>query len=164
SDGSGLPRFVVNEFRKFLRCGVLAHRFALYGERLYRLIYRIGGDAVFVLALFDGRRELEDVLLDRLVRSPEAPRALAPLESELHPARRDLVCRRPFPPGRMLSLHVPERLQALLQVVAGTDARDAGADDQDVQVFRRDVSPLPRNTPPLAAGVPAAWRSRRGFC
>jgi len=25
---------------------------------------------VFVLALFDGRRELEDVLLDRLVRSP----------------------------------------------------------------------------------------------
>ena len=70
TDGSGLPRFVVNEFRKFLRCGVLAHRFALYGERLYRLIYRIGGDAVFVLALFDGRRELEDVLLDRLVRSP----------------------------------------------------------------------------------------------
>src|SRR5439155_23009483 len=64
----------------------------------------------------------------------------------------------------MLSLHVPERLQALLQVVAGTDARDAGADDQDVQVFRRDASPLPRNTPPLAAGVPAAWRSRRGFC
>jgi len=25
---------------------------------------------VFVLALFDGRRELENVLLDRLVRSP----------------------------------------------------------------------------------------------
>jgi hypothetical protein len=35
-----------------------------------RLICRIGGDAVIVLALFDGRRELEDVLLDRLVRSP----------------------------------------------------------------------------------------------
>src|SRR5712691_4975177 len=28
SDGSGLPGFVVNEFRKFLRCGVLAHGFA----------------------------------------------------------------------------------------------------------------------------------------
>jgi hypothetical protein len=28
ADGSGLPGFVVNEFRKFLRCGVLAHGFA----------------------------------------------------------------------------------------------------------------------------------------
>jgi hypothetical protein len=28
SDGSGLPGFVVNEFRKFLRCGVLGHGFA----------------------------------------------------------------------------------------------------------------------------------------
>jgi hypothetical protein len=37
----------------------------------YRLIYRIEGDTVMtVLALFDGRRELEDLLLERLVRSP----------------------------------------------------------------------------------------------
>ena len=28
TDGSGLPGFVVGEFRKFLRCGVLAHGFA----------------------------------------------------------------------------------------------------------------------------------------
>ena len=28
ADGSGLPGFVVNEFRKFLRCGVLSHGFA----------------------------------------------------------------------------------------------------------------------------------------
>jgi Transposase zinc-binding domain len=28
TDGSGLPGFVVNEFRRFLRCGVLAHGFA----------------------------------------------------------------------------------------------------------------------------------------
>src|SRR5437870_3332511 len=28
TDGSGLPGFVVNEFRKFLRCGVLSHGFA----------------------------------------------------------------------------------------------------------------------------------------
>ena len=28
TDGSGLPGFVVNEFRKFLRCGVLGHGFA----------------------------------------------------------------------------------------------------------------------------------------
>ena len=27
-DGSGLPRFVEQEFREFLRCGVLAHGFA----------------------------------------------------------------------------------------------------------------------------------------
>jgi addiction module RelE/StbE family toxin len=36
----------------------------------YRLIYRIESDTVTVLALFDGRRELEDLLLERLVRSP----------------------------------------------------------------------------------------------
>ena len=28
TDGVGLPAFVVGEFRKFLRCGVLAHGFA----------------------------------------------------------------------------------------------------------------------------------------
>jgi Transposase zinc-binding domain len=28
TDGGGLPGFVVNEFRKFLRCGVLSHGFA----------------------------------------------------------------------------------------------------------------------------------------
>jgi hypothetical protein len=28
TDGAGLPGFVVNEFRKFLRCGVLSHGFA----------------------------------------------------------------------------------------------------------------------------------------
>jgi len=38
--------------------------------RPYRLVYRVAGEAVIVLALFDGRRELEDVLLDRLIRSP----------------------------------------------------------------------------------------------
>jgi addiction module RelE/StbE family toxin len=36
----------------------------------YRLIYRTEGDTVTVLALFDGRRDLEDLLLERLVRSP----------------------------------------------------------------------------------------------
>jgi plasmid stabilization system protein ParE len=37
-----------------------------------RIIYRIGEAEVFVLAVFDGRRDLEDVLLERLVRSREA--------------------------------------------------------------------------------------------
>ena len=44
-------------------------------ERLiepYRLIYRIENDTLTVLALFDGRRELEDLLLERLVRSPRS--------------------------------------------------------------------------------------------
>jgi len=34
----------------------------------YRIVYRIAGREVIVLAVFDGRRELSDVLLERLVR------------------------------------------------------------------------------------------------
>lgn len=34
----------------------------------YRLVYRIRGSHVLVLVLFDARRNLEDVLLDRLIR------------------------------------------------------------------------------------------------
>jgi len=37
--------------------------------RPYRLVYRIEGDTVTVLAVFDGRRDLEDVLLERLLRT-----------------------------------------------------------------------------------------------
>lgn len=33
----------------------------------YRLLYRVVGDRVFVLGVFDGRRNLEDILLERLV-------------------------------------------------------------------------------------------------
>ncbi len=35
--------------------------------RPYRLVYRIEGDTVTVLAILDGRRDLEDVLLERLL-------------------------------------------------------------------------------------------------
>ena len=35
----------------------------------YRLIYRVRGPDVLVLAVFDARRSLEDVLLDRLIRA-----------------------------------------------------------------------------------------------
>jgi addiction module RelE/StbE family toxin len=38
--------------------------------RPYRLVYRIEGDTVTVLAVLDGRRDLEDVLLERLLRAP----------------------------------------------------------------------------------------------
>jgi plasmid stabilization system protein ParE len=34
----------------------------------YRIIYRIAGDTVYVLAVLDARRELQDVLLERLLR------------------------------------------------------------------------------------------------
>ena len=37
----------------------------------YRIIYRPAGRAVLVLAVLDGRRDLEDVLLERLLRSAE---------------------------------------------------------------------------------------------
>ena len=36
--------------------------------RPYRIVYRIEGDTVTVLGVFDGRRDLEDVLLERLLR------------------------------------------------------------------------------------------------
>lgn len=36
--------------------------------RPYRLVYRIEADTVLVLAVFDGRRDLEDLLLERLLR------------------------------------------------------------------------------------------------
>ena len=38
--------------------------------RPYRLVYRIEGDTVTVLAVFDARRDLEDLLFERLLRSP----------------------------------------------------------------------------------------------
>lgn len=40
----------------------------------YRLIYRVAGRRVLVLAVFDARRNLEDVLLDRLLRADDPER------------------------------------------------------------------------------------------
>jgi plasmid stabilization system protein ParE len=37
--------------------------------RPYRIVYRVSGDGVTVLALLDGRRDLEDLLLERLLRT-----------------------------------------------------------------------------------------------
>ncbi len=34
----------------------------------WRVIYRFSGDAVYVLSVLDSRRNVEDVLLDRLIR------------------------------------------------------------------------------------------------
>jgi toxin ParE1/3/4 len=39
--------------------------------RPHRIVYRIEGRTVLILGVFDGRRELEDVLLERLTAPPE---------------------------------------------------------------------------------------------
>lgn len=36
----------------------------------FRLMYRIDADQVLVLGVFDGRRDLEDVLLGRIIQQP----------------------------------------------------------------------------------------------
>jgi plasmid stabilization system protein ParE len=45
------------------------HQYLEVIERPWRIVYRIEPDRVMVLAVLDGRRELESLLLDRLVRS-----------------------------------------------------------------------------------------------
>jgi plasmid stabilization system protein ParE len=40
-------------------------------QRPHRIVYRIEGRNVLILGVFDGRRELEDVLLERLTAPPE---------------------------------------------------------------------------------------------
>lgn len=50
---------------------LLRHGLAIWREIIvtpYRILYRIEGQTVYVLAVFDARRDLEDVLLQRLVR------------------------------------------------------------------------------------------------
>lgn len=66
--GSTLTRFhnrgrVVPELAFF---GIHTYRELIV--RPYRMVYRISGDTVIVLAVLDSRRDLEDVLLERLVR------------------------------------------------------------------------------------------------
>ena len=45
------------------------HQYRELVERPWRIVYRIESDSVMVLAKLDGRRDLESLLLDRLVRS-----------------------------------------------------------------------------------------------
>lgn len=47
--------------------GVLQYRELI--ERPWRIVYRIERDAVFVIAVLDSRRDMETVLLERLVRT-----------------------------------------------------------------------------------------------
>jgi plasmid stabilization system protein ParE len=39
-------------------------------EPPYRILYRVAEKEVFVLGVLDGRRDLEDLLLERLIRQP----------------------------------------------------------------------------------------------
>ncbi|WP_394753446.1 type II toxin-antitoxin system RelE/ParE family toxin [Crenothrix sp.] len=51
---------------------LLAHGIGHYRELIivpWRVIYRFSGDSVYVLAVIDSRRNVEDVLLDRLIRT-----------------------------------------------------------------------------------------------
>ena len=51
---------------ELVRFGVTTYRELQVGP--YRILYRISGKRVFVLGVFDGRRDLEEVLLQRLLR------------------------------------------------------------------------------------------------
>jgi toxin ParE1/3/4 len=44
------------------------HHYRELIERPWRLVYRIEADAVLVMAVLDGRRDLRSLLLERLVR------------------------------------------------------------------------------------------------
>jgi len=45
------------------------HQYRELVDRPWRIVYRIDPGSVMMLAVLDGRRELESLLLDRLVRS-----------------------------------------------------------------------------------------------
>jgi plasmid stabilization system protein ParE len=45
------------------------HQYRELVERPWRIVYRMQSDSVTVLAVLDGRRDLESLLLERLVRS-----------------------------------------------------------------------------------------------
>lgn len=49
--------------------GITTHRELIIAP--WRLLYRIDGRMVYVVAVLDGRRNLEDVLLDRVVRASD---------------------------------------------------------------------------------------------
>jgi len=48
------------------RLGVLEYREVFF--KPYRIIYHVAGEAVFVHCVFDGRRDLQDILQQRLLR------------------------------------------------------------------------------------------------
>ena len=55
---------IVSELREQ---GVMAYRELIIGP--WRIIYRFSGKTVYVLAVIDGRRNVEDILLERFLRT-----------------------------------------------------------------------------------------------
>lgn len=53
----------VPELEKF---GIKTYREAII--KVWRLLYRIEGTTVYILSVFDSRRNIEDLLLDRLLK------------------------------------------------------------------------------------------------
>jgi plasmid stabilization system protein ParE len=49
--------------------GLVTHRELIIAP--WRLLYRIHAKTIYVVAVFDGRRNLEEVLLDRVVRTSD---------------------------------------------------------------------------------------------
>ena len=56
--------------------GILTYRELI--ERPWRILYRVEANTVYVLALIDARRNVEDILLDRFVRSRLGDRDTCP--------------------------------------------------------------------------------------
>jgi hypothetical protein len=71
TDGGGLPGFVLNEFRKFLRCGVLSHGFCRVrcGDCAYERLVPFSCKARAVCTSCGGRRMMERALhlVDRVL-------------------------------------------------------------------------------------------------
>lgn len=57
--GRRIPEMKVAGFDEFRECVVAP----------WRIIYRIAGKTVFILAVLDGRRDLGDILFERLTRA-----------------------------------------------------------------------------------------------
>lgn|SRR5208283_1023812 len=48
------------------RLGILEYREIFF--KLYRIIYEVAGESVFIHCVLDGRRDLQDILQNRLLR------------------------------------------------------------------------------------------------
>ena len=51
-------------------CGVVIHTLGDQSDNVRSTVVHVEGDTVTVLAVVDGRRDVEDVLLERLLRTP----------------------------------------------------------------------------------------------
>jgi toxin ParE1/3/4 len=50
---------------------VMVYAYRQIHVKVYRIIYQTIGDDVFVHCILDGRRDIEDLLQERLLRTPQ---------------------------------------------------------------------------------------------